>query len=171
MKTFSLFFTAFGALLLAGIGFLLGMTALGSGGLLLLSGWIVVAKFLQSKRIAGLLLFLSTALAVITIFQGGNIYAVLSALTLILIGWEFFHAALTITTFPKEDQQTFSKEHLWPVVVLGSAGIILSVLALHVQVRLTFRLGLALGLAIIILFSLILRSSGGRKRKRKDRHR
>lgn len=169
MKVYSLFFTAFGSLLLAGIGFFLGLSSLGAGGLVLLAGWIATTKFLNGERIASLLLALSTAFAVTAIFRGGNTYAVLGALTLILIGWEIFHSSLAIAAFIKEEQQSFAKQYMWPMLALGAAGMLLAMLSLQVQVRLTFRLGLALGLAAIILLGLILRSSGGRTQKHRRR--
>jgi hypothetical protein len=161
MRAYPSLFTSIGVLILVGVGFSLGAPALGASGLVLLAAWITCIYPLTGKRVTGLLLLLSTALAAIEAFEGGNIYALLCALTLVLVGWESFQASLPIIPFSRPAKQSFFKQHLGPVLTLEGIGLLLAVLALQVHVHLSFRLGLSLALAALLLLGLLLRSLAG----------
>ena len=169
MRLYSLSFFSICGMILAGLGFSLGSIPLGTVGVGLILLWIVLICVHASEPAFALPLALATSLAVIELFQGGNTYLAAFALTAALLGWEFVQSAATIAPFPKEAQQSFSKRHLWQMLALGAAGLLLSSIALQVCFPLTFAPALGLGLAALLLLGLVMRT--GRRSPPKSKHR
>jgi hypothetical protein len=165
MTLYSLLCTLLGSAILSGAGFLSDSPFLGIAGIILIGLNIVLIGWDAGDRIRNISLLLGAILALIEVLYGGRTILLGAGLTLILIGWEFSHAARMIAPFSEKARSRFAKKHLWQMLLLGTIGVLLAALALQVHMRLNFRLALSLGLGILVLLALLLRSIAQPKTK------
>jgi len=165
MNLYSLLCTLLGSATLSIAGFLSGSLLLGSAGIILMCLNIVLIGWDAGDRARNISLLLGSILALIEVLYGGRTILLGGGLTLILIGWEFSHAARMIAPFSEEARRRFARKHLWQMLLLGTIGVLLAALALQVHMRLNFRLALSLGLGILVLLALLLRSIAQPKTK------
>ena len=165
MNLYSLLCTLLGSAILGIAGFLSGSFFLGIAGIVLICLNIILTVWDADDRARNISLFLGSILALIEVLYGGKTILLGGGLTLILIGWEFSHAARMIAPFSEEARSRFARKHLWQMLLLGTIGVLLPALALQVHTRLNFRLALSLGLGILVILALLLRNIAQPKTK------
>lgn len=158
---------ALGSASLAASGFLTGSLALGGAAAALAILWTVLL-FRRARAGALTAVFLLfTALALLGVLAGGPRYLPPVAVGLGLAGWESALAWHDVAPFTPAARRRFAHRHLLQLVALAGVSALLSILALHVHLRLTFHAALSAGLLSLLLFGLALRIARGAHRGRR----